>query len=51
MKIPAAIARIAKIGARPLSDGTSPTKPQRIRKIASNNIPIFLVNLMEIILS
>ena len=50
MKIPAAIARIARITPSP-PIGTNADKPQRMRKIASNNIPIFLVIFMVIILS
>jgi len=44
MKTPDAIARIARIGLNALKDGTSAINPQAMRKMDSNNKPIFFVN-------
>jgi hypothetical protein len=54
MKIPAAMARIAKTGYRPLIAGIRSNRPQAISQMASKNMPIFLLNLnllMKVILS
>jgi hypothetical protein len=47
MKIPAAMARSANTGLSPLKAGISVTKPQRMSKIASKNMPMFFVNLLK----
>jgi hypothetical protein len=44
MKIPAAMARIARIMLRPLRAGINSNRPQAMRKIASKIMPILLVN-------
>ena len=45
IKIPAAIARIARITVRPPKAGISAKRPQAISQMASNSMPIFFVNL------
>jgi hypothetical protein len=45
MKTPAAMARIARMGARP-AIATNADKPVRMSQIASNNMPIFRVIFM-----
>jgi len=54
MKIPAAMARIARTRPRPLRAGISETRPQAMSQMASKSMPMFLFNLnlpMEVILS
>jgi hypothetical protein len=48
-KIPAAMARIARIALRPPIPN-SVTNPQAIRKMANNSMPIFLLNFIVILL-
>jgi hypothetical protein len=51
MKIPAAMARIARTTPRPLIIGINIARPVRISQMANKSIPMFLVNLTLLIKS
>jgi hypothetical protein len=48
MKIPAAMARIARTGLKLLRAGISANRPQAMSQIASKSMPMFFVNLFMV---